>query len=155
MDAENKTGVSWYDRLRQDYPGYVTRFPECNEGWDKLLRGFFDVVVASGVTAEQFSLGQIKEKWGELVIYYSFKEEVSDEAVNRIRAADQAAEEASRVTCEISGQPGVLIDRGGWYLVRSPEYVKPGDLVITETMPQELREAVDMALAGSPTSGAA
>jgi hypothetical protein len=155
MSTENPTDVSWYDRLRADYPGYVTRFPECNGGWDQLLRGFFDAVVASGVKPEQFDLRQIKEKWGELVIYYYFKGEIDDEVIDRIRAAYQVAEEASRVTCEISGNPGVLIDRGGWYLVRSAEYVQPGDRILTKTIPQTLKEAVDKALVGSPASGAA
>ncbi|TLX16765.1 hypothetical protein [Rhizobium sp. MHM7A] len=154
MSTEKQTEVSWYDRLSADYPGYVTRFPECNEGWDRLLRGFFEVVMASGVKPEQFDLRQIKEKWGELVIYYYFKDEVDEETIDRIRAAYHAAEEASRETCEITGKPGVLIERGGWYLVRSPEYIQPGDN-IDGPIPETLKEAVDKALAGSGVAGEA
>lgn len=150
--TEKQNEGTWYDRLRADYPGYVTRFPECNEGWDKLLRGFFDVVVVTGVKPEQFDLGQIKEKWGELVIYYHLNDTVDDETVDRIRTAYHAAEAASRETCEVTGKPGVLIDRGGWYLVRSPEFIQPGDRINAETIPEMLKEAVDKALAGSAPS---
>jgi hypothetical protein len=154
MDTENQNEVSWYDRLRADYPGYVTRFPECNEGWDQLLRDFFDVVVASGIKPEQFDLRQIKEKWGELVIYYYFNDDVDEGPIDRIRTAYHAAEEASRVTCEITGKPGVLIERGGWYLVRSPEYIQPGDN-INGVIPETLKAAVDDALARLAVPGQA
>lgn len=152
MSTENPTEVSWYDRLRVDYPGYVTRFPECYEGWDQLLRGFFDVVMASGVKPEQFDLRQIKEKYGELVIYYYFTADVGEEAIARIRAAYDVAQEKSQVTCEMTGKPGVMIERGGWYMVRSPEYVKPGDNIDGE-IPETLKEAVEKGLAGSAVSG--
>jgi hypothetical protein len=148
MTTDNATDVSWYDRLRQDYPGYVTRFPECNEGWDKVLRGFFDAVVSSGITPEQFGLAQIKEKYGDLVIYYHLNDEVTDEAGESIRAAYEAAQEASRVTCEVTGKPGVLIERGGWYLVRSPEGIQAGDNIVGP-IPEGLKEEVEKALAAS------
>lgn len=148
MSAESETPVSCYDRLCADYPELVTRFPECNEGWEGILRTFFSAVAETGVTAAQFRLQQIKEKWGDLVIYYYLDDSVSAENRDRIRAAHDVAIENSRMTCELTGKPGVAVERGGWYMVRSPEFVKPGDKVTAENVPVELQDALDKALAG-------
>lgn len=125
----------WYKKLEKDYPGLATYYPECNDGWEALLREFFDVVKANVTDPDQFSLSQIKEKWGGLVIYYHLGDDLSDEAIEAIQQANDTIEKKSWKTCELTGKPGALIRRRGWMCVRAPELWEPGDELLDKSVP--------------------
>lgn len=121
--------LDWADDIRARYPGYFTRYPECYGGWNALLSEFFDTVVSLVPDPDDFGLLQVKEKFGDLRIYYSLGD-VSDDVVKAINEAEELAVKKSGTTCEISGEPGALIDRSGFYCVRAEKHRKPGDLVV-------------------------
>ena len=124
--AQMEAGRAWSDKITADFEGYFTTSPECGQGWDAILREFFEAVVRLVPVASDFSLFQVKEKFGELRIYYGLSN-ASDEVKNEVEKASEAAEAKSIVTCEVSGKPGSLISRKGWLCVRSPDLAEPGD----------------------------
>lgn len=119
----------WEDDIRAAYSGYFTKYPECHPGWDAILREFFDTVVRSVPDPQDFRLLQIKEKFGELRIYYALGN-VTDEVRQAVDAAYDLASTKSDTTCEVTGEPGVLINRQGYYCVRCERLMKPGDVIV-------------------------
>jgi hypothetical protein len=78
----------------------------CGDGWFGILDELSAKLEKLGVVA-----AQVKEKFGTLRFYTEpMASEVADEAWELI----DAAEEQSKVTCELCGAPGTL--RGGWWL---------------------------------------
>jgi hypothetical protein len=75
---------------------------ECNSGWFGLLEQFL-----AELSPKQRSkdVHQIKEKYGTLRIYGSFK----------VEAIAKKYEALSAQTCEMTGEPGKLHKKGGWY----------------------------------------
>jgi hypothetical protein len=131
MSADEAKELEWYQRLERDYRGLFTLFPECNAGWESILREVFDVVKANVSDPAQFGLFQVKEKFGGLRVYYSL-DGASDKASVAIREAVDAAEQKSLKTCELTGKPGKLISRGGYICVRSDEHIKNTDVVLKQ-----------------------
>lgn len=142
-DWDWKAQMEWADAIRRDYDGYVTKSPECNPGWDALLREFFDAVKRLMPNPNHFHLGQIKEKWGGLRIYYSL-ENVADEVHGEIdRVYDDVSERSYR-TCEITGKPGKLVNRKGAVMVRCEELAQQGDVELPA--PTKIRVSATKAL---------
>lgn len=79
-------------------------FHECGPGWKSIIDPLIEQSDKEGVT-----VGQIKEKYGELRFYVDGSE--SDKLADMIAQA----EIDSRKTCEMCGKPGVLMVKGGWY----------------------------------------
>lgn len=146
--ADMTSSIDWGSRLKADYPQFVTRYPECGEGWEQPLRGFFAAIIALGVKPEHFHLGQIKEKHASLTIYYSLADEVPEDMRDAVQDAYATAVKKAASTCEISGAVGYMIERSGWYMVRSPHEMQPGDKLITNWLdiPPEPLEAIRAAI---------
>ncbi len=140
-DAAN---LAWGEEIRKAYPEYFTTYPECGKGWDKIIRDFFDVVVKQVPNAADFSLLQLKEKFGELRIYFSLSENVSDEARQAVHEAYDVASRASLNTCEVTGEPGQLVVRQHVWMVRSDALIQPGDVE------PKIRQTVAIELDGQP-----
>lgn len=81
---------------------------ECNSGWFGLLEQFF-----AELTPKQRSkdVHQIKEKYGTLRIYGS----------EQVEIIGRKYEELSAQTCEMTGEPGKLHKKGGWYQTLSSD----------------------------------
>lgn len=129
MELENVNPHEWSKAIMADYDGYFTCYPECHPGWDAVLRGFFGTVRELIPEPGEFKLFQVKEKFGELRLYYAV-DGVSDEVAKAVGEAYVKANRASQVTCEITGEPGSLIDRGGYLCVRCARLQKSGDVIL-------------------------
>jgi hypothetical protein len=89
---------------------------ECGDGWFELLRE-----LCFGIHAEldkanypEFTIDQVKEKFGTLRFYYSgYHSEEIDNLIHK-------AEACSALTCEHCGRPGKL-SNDGWVKVRCQE----------------------------------
>jgi hypothetical protein len=147
------SSTDWVSRLKADYPQFVTRYPECGDGWEQPIRGFFDDLISLGVQASQFHLGQIKEKYASLTIYYTLSDDVSEEQRSGVLDAYDTARKKAAKTCEITGEDGYTVDRGGWYMVRSPKEMKLGDKLIDDwlSIPSEPLEAIRAAITSKTT----
>lgn len=91
---------------------------ECDDGWYELLREMFSEIVAryeeAGVPVD-LEILQIKEKFAELRVYYSFKEESTpdkEELRNDVDKIIEAYENKSRKVCEICGAEGEVRKKG-------------------------------------------
>lgn len=132
-----QTDEHWGYRLKADYPGYMTCMPECGEGWETLIRGFLDVVREHVPNPDHFHLTQLKEKYGEMRIYYHLSSKVSDEVRLAVGKACDATELASETTCEISGRPGIILERSYIWMIRAPDLLEPGDKVDGKSLTAE------------------
>ena len=96
---------------------------ECDDGWYELLKEMFKEIVdrykLAGLAVDLEVL-QIKEKFAELRVYYSFKQgdsPVNQELRNDIDKIIEAYENKSNKVCEICGAEGGLKKKG--YLMKT------------------------------------
>jgi hypothetical protein len=84
---------------------------ECDSGWFQLIENFL-----AELSPQQRSrdVQQIKEKFGRLRIYGSLE----------VEAIGRKYEALSAMTCEVSGNPGTLHQKGGWLKTLSSEQAK-------------------------------
>lgn len=84
---------------------------ECGDGWfsiiDTLCRVVMDHATATGQPVPEAA--QVKEKFGTLRVYWS------GAADDFVTGATWMGEAMSERTCELTGRPGQLTKRGGWY----------------------------------------
>lgn len=92
---------------------------ESPSGWDGILSKMLDSWEASckkfNAPEEIIYIEQIKEKFGELRVYFALLHE-SDDLYKELNEALDKAEAASRETCQVCGKPGEVID-GPWITV--------------------------------------
>lgn len=89
---------------------------ECNDGWVSLLDAVLSVM-SQQTTDAPIQVGQIKEKYGTLHLYYSGGDALTQGAV-------AFAEVVSAHVCEITGKPGRIGSKGGWIAVRCEALAK-------------------------------
>ena len=128
-DYYRDKSAEWRDVMKAEDAGYVTEYIGCSVGWDAPLREFFDVVRRLVPDSGQFHLLQVKEKFGGLRIYFRL-DGVSAEVSAAISDAYDEAERKCWKTCELTGLPGKLIERQGYYCVRADGLIKDGDLIL-------------------------
>lgn len=84
----------------------------CGEGWKPILTELFnkiqDVIDAEPDQYKEFSLIEVKEKYGTLRVYCSYY-------TKEITRLIDEAESKSSLICEECGKPGVLYKVCGWY----------------------------------------
>ena len=102
-------------QIRQKYPPYwFDKFYgfECGKGWfqtiDELLANFYEIVRDEPT----FRILQIKEKFGDLRVYFSSKD-----FLNELNAAERNARAKVAEICDICGDKGYL-RTDNWYAVR-------------------------------------
>jgi len=91
-----------------------------DEGWYQLI-----VDCDKELTAidPNYAILEIKEKFGALRYYMTPSNDTTPEQRDSMWAIVHKYEELSRVTCEATGAPGVLMQSiGGWYKTLNPEY---------------------------------
>lgn len=84
------------------------------DGWYDILEDICTKINAID-TKNEVTFSQIKEKFGELRIYFNFSGEDED-VYRKVEDIIAAGEEISGITCERCGQPGT-IRPGGWIRV--------------------------------------
>ena len=92
---------------------------ESPSGWDGILSKMLDSWEASckkfNAPKEVIYVEQIKEKFGELRVYFALLSH-SDALLKELNEALDAAEVASIKTCQVCGKPGRIIE-GPWITV--------------------------------------
>lgn len=92
----------------------------CESGWDGLLYDLHDKVVA---VDPNYTLAQVKEKFGTLRFYYNASNPEQHEI---IRTLVRFYEKLSGSVCEKTGARGSLMFKGGLYKTLSDEYLDQG-----------------------------
>lgn len=134
MTTNIPNAVYWVDDLEARYPGFQIGYAECNSGWKALIARVLDVVSENVPNPEDFTFSHIKEKWGFLDIGYYVSEEVSDEIRDRIDEVVDAVAEESKTICEITGNPGEFVRRGGYVMVRCKELIEETDVLLERSL---------------------
>jgi hypothetical protein len=108
-----------YERIRDKHPSLVTRGFSCEAGWFQILEDFFDDVaeIVADAAGADFTLTQVKEKFGGLRVYYGCSKDIRDAVSEAVRRAEESAEK----TCDVCGGPGTP-RRGGWFSTRCDEH---------------------------------
>jgi hypothetical protein len=88
---------------------------ECGDGWYEIFKELIEEIKKIDIN-KTCRVIQIKEKYGTIRFYENSAPEVDDQITKLIRKA----EEKSKVTCEVCGKEGHLI-QGGWWMVRCEE----------------------------------
>ena len=90
---------------------------ECEDGW-------FDIVYNLSKELAEYAkknncdieASQVKEKFGTLRFY------VRSECADKIYETIAKYEKLSASTCELCGEPGILIKKTGWYMTRCEKH---------------------------------
>lgn len=95
-------------------------------GWDKLLHKMFTRLIELGWKNEEFKVSQVKEKFGELRVYFSRRT-----LPPTMKAVVDEAELESRTTCDICGEAGKMTTDlkciGGWMRTRCEKHPNTRD----------------------------
>lgn len=105
------------DEINQKYDFMKDVCFEHQDGWAKIidemcssLKYFFDLSKDN----YGFTILQIKEKFGKLVIYFSLRENISQEARNIIKSIVRQTEINSHTVCEKCGAYGEFRNTSSW-----------------------------------------
>lgn len=97
---------------------------ECGDGWFEIIKDFSQrLSQLKKPFLDYIKIQQVKEKFGSLTIYYSTEEYLIDEKVDFIEGLIRRAQEKSKGTCELCGNPGKLQKRKSMYLARCKDCV--------------------------------
>lgn len=104
--------------LKEKMVGY--KWIDVDEGWYQLVVSCDEELTAID---PKYAILQIKEKFGALRYYMSPSNDTSAEQRDAMWEITRKYEELSKLTCEATGGPGVLMKSiGGWYKTLNPEY---------------------------------
>lgn len=107
---------------------------ECDIGWDGLLYDLHDKLVA---VDPNYTLFQVKEKFGGLRFYYS----ASDPTLDQIfRSIVMFYEKLSLSVCEMTGERGSLMVKSGFYKTLAESFLHDGwtKVDVTVNLPRPL-----------------
>lgn len=107
------------DRFEFGWPKMI----DCGQGWHGIIH---DIDKELSSIDPDYTIQQIKEKFGGLRYYFNTKTE-HWRAMNDVVAR---YEQAAWSTCEISGEPGVLMVKQGWHRTLNPDIAPPGFEVV-------------------------
>jgi len=108
----------------------------CEEGWDGLLFDLHDKLVA---VDPNYTICQVKEKFGSLRVYYN----ASDPTLDRVMGSVvRLYQDLSLSVCEKTGRPGSLKVKDGIYKTLADSYIAEGwvKVDVVRTMPTTLEE---------------
>lgn len=117
---------------------------QCGPGWYPIIAELDETL---GQLDPDYTVQQVKEKFGGLRYYYTPSGPLGDEVGAKMAACVRTAEARAARTCEHTGEPGVLMARGSWYATLDPRTAGDGWEVVAS------RTGADTALrsaAGDP-----
>lgn len=102
---------------------------EHSDGWYGIIRGLCKVIswhIKHSEKPINFKFTQVKEKFGTLRVYTMGSDDYIDGCIDM-------AEKMSAVTCEVTGNPGEMCRKGGWYRTLSRnQAIKDGYTVCSD-----------------------
>lgn len=118
--------AEWRETCRSRWP-FVTVSFECGVGWKDILERLFDVMAEqSRLSGSPVVVRQVKEKFGELRVYWT-GEGLKEDARKAVRDAVEVATQESSAVCELCGKPGrQAVSKPGWWATRCPDHEQSG-----------------------------
>ena len=103
------------NRIKSPYSPFI----DVDEGWYQIV---IDCHKELEAIDPDYELCQVKEKFGSLRYYYDPSDLSFRDAMDAVVAKYQ---KMSEQTCEVTGEPGVLMKSiGRWYKTLNPEFAK-------------------------------
>lgn len=120
-----------FEEVAKDYPQvFQAGHPRCGfgvgRGWEALIRELCQGIEDLLPKEHNFSVQQVKEKFGGLR-FYTFSPELPEETRDKIDKLISLAESRSFGACEVCGAPGERDQGGfrfGWIKTLCPEHIK-------------------------------
>lgn len=103
-------------RIIEPFAKYVF----CDDGWLSLLTDLHDELIKID---PNYTIYQVKEKFGGLCFYYSPSNPTHDEAMRNVV---REYEQKSYLICEKTGQPGNLKVKNNWLKTLSDSFIDEG-----------------------------
>lgn len=102
----------WREQLIKNHPFMRHGYPSVGKGWrnvvETLVSNLSEVVEKNDL--KSFAVVQIKEKFGELRVYY----QGANNHIDEISSIVHEAERQSGITCEACGKPGKIVEINRW-----------------------------------------
>ena len=95
---------------------------DVDEGWYQIVVDCDNLLTKID---PDYQIAQIKQKFGGLRYYFQPSDVNNGELYVKMNAVVLAYEKIASITCEATGNPGVLMkSKGGWLKTLDPEYAK-------------------------------
>jgi len=108
------------ESLRAKFAEGWSNYIEVDEGWYQIV---LDCDAELTALDPDYSILQIKEKFGGLRYYFRPSEKCDKLTFLKMKDVIYKYEKLARQTCEATGKPGVMMRSiGGWYKTLNPEY---------------------------------
>ena len=94
----------------------------CGEGWYPLIIELLDQLQEISDREEEFDVEvlQVKEKFGELRVYVNYETDEITELIDKYA-------QRSRITCEVCGETGSMLNYHGWLYVGCEKHIRLSD----------------------------
>lgn len=115
----------WAEELRKEFPDFDLSAVDCGAGWKHLLRELLTAWRDISPNPGDIKVESISQDHGELRCYYHAGKDIEGAAEN----AYDDVQVKSHVTCELTGRPGLLVERDGIRMVRAYDLLKKGDVI--------------------------
>lgn len=112
-----------------DIDSLISRIRDSHEKHLSVGPGWIDLIISCDKELQKidpdYTILQVKEKYGGLRFYYASSEGASTEQGDAMNKVVEKYERIASVTCEETGKDGVLMKSiGGWFKTLNPEYAE-------------------------------
>ena len=117
----NELSIQIKNLTKKFAPGYYQSI-DVDEGWYQIV---LDCDKELSAIDSDYIILQVKQKFGGLRYYFQPSDTNNGELYVKMNAVVLAYEKIASITCEATGNPGVLMkSAGGWFKTLDPEYAK-------------------------------
>jgi hypothetical protein len=125
----------WAARIAADFPEFKLTDIRCGRGWDVPIRDLLATLRSEIEDPNDLIIEWIGEDHGELRMRYDFREG-AEGLDGTVENAYDIAQERSWEICELTGERGIMVERGGeGRLVRALQLLKVGDKLVDPSIP--------------------
>jgi hypothetical protein len=108
--------------LLERIPLEAGRWVSCDPGWFSLLSELDKAIAA---LRPDYRLLRVQGRAGEL-LYYIDWESIPEEILAEIGSTLESYRELARRTCEVTGEPGMQLERNGWVKTLRYDFMEHG-----------------------------
>jgi hypothetical protein len=133
--AEQQEQKEWAAKIAFDFPEFKLNDISCGVGWDIPVRALLTTLRGRLGDPADLRIESIDQDHGELRMRYELRKGAEDWDGTVENAYDDA-QELSWGVCELTGEPGIMVERGGvGRIVRALRLLRLGDKVVDPGTP--------------------
>jgi hypothetical protein len=132
---ERQKQKEWAAQIAVDFPEFKLKDISCGLGWDIPVRALLTMLRGRLDDQNDLNIEWIGQDHGELRMRYELRKGAEDWDGTVENAYDDA-QELSWAICELTGEPGAMVARGGeGRIVRALRLLRVGDRVVDPGTP--------------------